>query len=446
MPLEIVRRARSVAVVGASRDPSKPGHIILRNFLRSFRGRIYPVNPSARDILGMRCYKSLLDIPYPVDMAIIVVPGRAVPKVVGEAVTKGVKISIIISQLSGGELDSLIQVLSGSEMRIVGPGSIGIYAPSRGLNTLFLDPLRQGYPRRGSIAVVSQSGAVGTQILDILAELGLGVSIFMGLGKEIDVGVAEVLAELYGDPETEVVALYIEGVLDGREFYKVLRSVSSEKPVLVTVGGDKDLGRIVASHTGQLAGGEILRAAVKQAGGILLEDVDMVGEAALHVLKQPLPRGLRLGIVTGAGGFGISLLNRARAMDMEITAYIDVGGTAGDEAYLRSIEELYRREDVDALVVIPYYPSPSLSNELGREVSALMRDMWGRGYVKPLTILTYPYGYSFRASLQLPSIGIPVSYSPSSYLHVLRSLYSYRRFLERTGLIKRWVERRGYLE
>jgi len=446
MPLEIVRRARSVAVVGTSRDPSKPGHIILRNFLRSFRGRIYPVNPSARDILGMRCYKSLLDIPYPVDMAIIVVPGRAVPKVVGEAVTKGVKISIIISQLSGGELDSLIQVLSGSEMRIVGPGSIGIYAPSRGLNTLFLDPLRQGYPRRGSIAVVSQSGAVGTQILDILAELGLGVSIFMGLGKEIDVGVAEVLAELYGDPETEVVALYIEGVLDGREFYKVLRSVSSEKPVLVTVGGDKDLGRIVASHTGQLAGGEILRAAVKQAGGILLEDVDMVGEAALHVLKQPLPRGLRLGIVTGAGGFGISLLNRARAMDMEITAYIDVGGTAGDEAYLRSIEELYRREDVDALVVIPYYPSPSLSNELGREVSALMRDMWGRGYVKPLTILTYPYGYSFRASLQLPSIGIPVSYSPSSYLHVLRSLYSYRRFLERTGLIKRWVERRGYLE
>ncbi len=446
MPLEIIRRARSVAVVGASRDPSKPGHIILRNFLRSFRGRVYPVNPSAREILGMRCYKSLLDIPYPVDMAIVIVPGKAVPKVVGEAVSKGVKISIVISQTTGEELDQLLQVLGGSDMRIVGPGSIGIYMPSRGLNTLFLDPIRQGYPRRGSIAVASQSGAVGTQVLDILAELGLGVSIFIGLGLEIDVGIVEVLAELYGDPETELITLYVEGVLDGREFYKVLRSVTGEKPVLVVVGGDKEIGGVVKSHTGQLAGGEVLRAAVKQAGGILLDDVDLVGEAALHILKQPLPSGLRLGIVTGAGGFGISLLNRARAMDMEISAYIDVGGTAGDEEYLNRIEELYRRDDVDSIVVIPYYPSPSLSSEFGTRVSRLMREKWGQGHVKPLTILTYPYGYSFRASLKLPSLGIPVSYSPNAYLQVLRSLYRYRRFLERNGLVKRWVEKRSYLE
>jgi len=445
MPLDILSRVRSVAVVGASRSKGKAGNVILKNFLRGFKGRIYPVNPYADEIYGLRCYPSLDRIPYPVDMAIIVLPSRYIPETLHQAVEKGVKISVIMGRVDEEDYEEILRLVSETSMRILGPESIGIYMPGRGLNTIFLDPLRQGYPPRGPIGILTQSGAVGTQILDILSESGIGVSTFIGLGREIDITLLESLSSLARDDETEVIITYLEGVDEGREFYSLSRRITLDKPILAIIGGVEPEGsRYVLSHTGRVGGGRLVKGVLRQAGIIELRDLDMIGEAIHHLLHQPLPNGSRIGVVTGSGGYGISLIDKAYEEGMEITSYIDVGGTAGDEDYIEALKKVYVDEEVDVVVGIPYYASPSITENLHTMMIELISEMWGSGFYKPLSILTYPYGYTYRMSMRLSSYGIPVSYSPSSLVYLIKSLHRYKLYLERMDAYKKWVRRRSY--
>ncbi|MCD6324545.1 MAG: CoA-binding protein, partial [Desulfurococcales archaeon] len=209
--LDVFFFPESVAVVGASRKPGKVGHELVKNLLRFFKGRVYPVNPKAEEVLGLKAYRSIKEIPDRVDLAVIVVPAKHVPEVAEEAGKAGVKGIIVISGgfkevgPEGAELERrLKEAVRKYGMRLIGPNCLGVYVPKSGMNTLFLPSERQGFPKHGGIAFISQSGAFGSVVLDWAAMRGIGISKFVSYGNKADVDDADLLTYLREDPDTNV--------------------------------------------------------------------------------------------------------------------------------------------------------------------------------------------------------------------------------------------------
>jgi len=301
----------SIAVIGASTTPGKIGHDIVRNLLASgFKGAIYPINPKAPEVLGLKAYPSVLAVEEGIDLAVVAIPARVVLPVIEECAQKGIDSAIIISagfKESGPEgmerEKQLAQISRRSALRIVGPNCLGIIAASSGLNASFA----AAFPKPGSVALMSQSGALATAILDWSVQNNIGYSKFVSFGNGVDVGVVDLLRAWEDDPETKVIVAYIEGVPDGPEFMSVARRVSAKKPVIVVKSGNTQAGaRAVSSHTGSLAGsGEAYHAAFKQCGVIRADSVEELFDLAVAFAHQVLPKSRRVAILTNAGGPGI---------------------------------------------------------------------------------------------------------------------------------------------
>jgi len=313
-----------VAIIGASTHPGKVGHGILRNMLTSgFRGAVYPVNPRAAEILGVRCHRSVLDIEGPVELAVVVVPAPAVVPVMEECGQKGIDAAIVISAgfkeagPEGVERErELAQVAKGHGIRVVGPNCLGIIATGSGLNASFA-PV---FPKRGSVALMSQSGALATAILDWSVQQGIGYSKFVSFGNGVDIGVVELLRAWHEDPETKVIVAYIEGLPNGPQFMEVARQVSAEKPVIVVKSGSTQAGaRAVSSHTGSLAGSEqAYDSAFRQCGVIRARSVEELFDLAIAFAYQDLPRGPNVAIITNAGGPGIMATDAVEREDLRL--------------------------------------------------------------------------------------------------------------------------------
>jgi len=309
--LERLFNARSVAVVGASRDKKKVGHSVLANLANyGFRGRIYPVNPKATRILGMRCHPDLGSIPGTVDTVVVCVPARFVPSVLEDAGKKGAKAAVVISAgfreigTEGRELEArCIGIASGYGMRVLGPNCLGFINTRNGLNASFAHAM----PRKGPIAFFSQSGALCTAILDWSLGRGVGFSKFISLGNKADIDELDMLEHLSEDPHTSVILGYIEGVGRGREFIEAARRAVKRKPViLVKSGGTAAGARAASSHTGTLAGSErAFEAVFRQTGILRAKGIrDLFGYAmAFAAGRAPDTDGLA--VVTNAGGPGI---------------------------------------------------------------------------------------------------------------------------------------------
>ncbi|RLG75483.1 MAG: CoA-binding protein, partial [Thermoprotei archaeon] len=232
---------RSVAIIGASRNPAKVGHTILRNTVKSgYKGKIYPINPKAKEILGIRCYKSILDVPDEVDLAVIAVPAPAVLNVAKECGEKNVKHLVIISagfkEIGGEGVDrerKLISIGKKYGMRILGPNCLGFIDTYTPLNVTFAAAM----PRKGKIAFISQSGALITAILDWSIRRGIGFSKIISLGNKADLDETDFIRALGRDKNTNVILLYIESIENGLKFIEVARKVSAEKPIIVVKGG-----------------------------------------------------------------------------------------------------------------------------------------------------------------------------------------------------------------
>ncbi len=304
-------RPSSVAVIGASRDPEKLGYAVLANLKDGgFSGALYPVNPKAEEILGLKAYPTVLDIPGPVDLAVIVIPYPLVPEALRQCGEKGVPAAVVISAgfreagREGLERElELVQIARQYHIRLIGPNCLGVIDTHTPLNATFA----AGMPPGGPIAFMSQSGALGTAVLDMALAGRIGFSRFVSLGNKADVNEVDLLEAWEDDPGSRVILAYIEGLPDGQKFMEVARRVTRKKPVVAVKSGVTRSGaRAVSSHTGSLAGSEAAyHAAFRQAGVIRAESMEHLFDLALAFAYQPLPRGDRIAIVTNAGGPGI---------------------------------------------------------------------------------------------------------------------------------------------
>ena len=372
-------RPSSVAVIGASRDPEKLGYAVLSNLKEGgFRGALYPVNPKADEILGLKAYPGVLDIPEPVELAIIVIPYTLVPSALEQCGQKGISAAVVISAgfreagREGLERErELVELAHRYSVRLIGPNCLGVIDTHTPLNATFA----AGMPPGGPIAFMSQSGALGTAVLDMALAGRIGFSRFVSLGNKADVDEIDLLGAWENDPESRVLLAYIEGLRDGREFMEVARRVTRHKPVVVVKSGITSAGsRAVSSHTGSLAGSEAAyRAAFRQAGVIWAESMQSLFDYSLGFAYQPIPEGDSVAIVTNAGGPGILAtdaleragLRLARLQADTVSALtenlpgaasaanpVDVLGDALADRYEHSLRLVLADPEVDAVIVI----------------------------------------------------------------------------------------------
>ena len=319
--LDAVFYPQSVAVVGASTRAGTVGNDIFRNLLTAeFNGPVYPVNPKARAIYGVHAYKSLGDIPEAVDLAVLIVPAAGILGVTREAIDKGVKALVVISAgfketgHEGAELEiKLRDVVRAAGVPLIGPNCLGVINTDR--NVRMNAAFGRKMPTAGNLAFISQSGALCTSVLDYAEERHMGFSKFVSFGNKADVSEIDLLAYLAKDEKTDVIAMYLEDVSNGRQFIETARDIFWEtgKPMLCLKSGRSPEGaKAVSSHTGSLAGSDSVYDALLIQSGV--QRVDTIAElfdyAALYT-TQSLPRGNRVAIITNAGGPGIMATDAA---------------------------------------------------------------------------------------------------------------------------------------
>jgi acetate---CoA ligase (ADP-forming) len=323
--LEPLIRPGSIAVIGASSAPGKAGHQLMRA-LGGFPGRLYPVNPSAGQILGHTAYPSIGTVPEPVDLAVLVLPAAAVPEVVEQCADAGARAAIICAGgfaeagAQGAELqDRAVRTAAAAGMRLLGPNTSGLVNPVDGVLATFVSTVDRIPP--GQLAIVAQSGGVNLAVAMAAASEGLGVRLAIGLGNAADVDHAELLDYLAGDPETAVIAVHLEGARDGRTLAEAVGRAAAAKPVVALVLGEADVGEFARSHTGTLATSWRLgRAALRQAGAVVVDDTTELVDAAraLRLVRLTPAASPGIGVVTGQAGPGLLITDRLRARGVRV--------------------------------------------------------------------------------------------------------------------------------
>ena len=298
---------RSVAVVGATNTVGKWGNMMMERPLKGgFPGPVYPVHPSADEVMGQRAYRSVLDIPEDIDLAVLTVPAPVTAQVLRECGAKGIRAAVVISagfSESGPEGEQrqadIVSAAREAGIRFVGPNCNGMWSASSGLS--LHSPKA---PAKGRIAFISQSGAFGGSLIEAASRQGYGVSRFVSTGNQADLNDADYLEYLRDDPETDVIALYIEGLKDPRRFLETARRVVATKPVLVYKAGRNPVGaRAVHSHTASLmVPDEVFDAACKQFGLIRVHEAMHLFTLASALSEAPLPDGHRVAVMSMTGG------------------------------------------------------------------------------------------------------------------------------------------------
>ncbi|MEM1910199.1 MAG: CoA-binding protein [Sulfolobales archaeon] len=471
--IEFFFSPRTVVVVGASRKPGKVGYELLRNLREMFRGVLYAVNPEAREILGVPCYPNLASIPEDIDVAVVSVPAEKVLEVAEEAGKKGVKGLIVISggfkEVGAEGLErekKLIEIVKKYGMRLIGPNCVGVYVPKTGMNTLFLSKERQGYPTHGFIAFASQSGAFGSAVLDWAAMRGIGISKFVSYGNKADVDEVDVLLYLKNDEDTRVITLYIEGIENGAEFFKVLGEVTKYKPVVVLKSGRTEAGaRAASSHTGSLAGSDSIYDAVfKQSGAIRAYSMEELFDLAMGLAMQPPAAGERVVVLTVGGGSGVMATDALSELGLKVPKLsdstvsklrkillpfaspynpVDVTGSAVDEHLVEAIDILLTSEDqIDAVMWLPYYMVPGITPELNKKFLERVKKLFREtNRVVPIVGVATGGSYTAIYAKEAESMGIPMYVSPERAAKVIKALVDYGRWLKRTGYFDYHIEK-----
>ncbi|HVM92457.1 MAG TPA: bifunctional acetate--CoA ligase family protein/GNAT family N-acetyltransferase [Terriglobales bacterium] len=310
-PLDPIFKPQSVAVIGASDRAGSVGRAVLWSLVSSpFGGTVYPVSPKHSSVLGIKAYATVEQIPETVDLAVVVTPADTVPGIISECIAAGVRGAIVISAgfkehgEHGKELErQTLEHLRGSQMRLIGPNCLGVMNPVSGLNATFAPNMA----RAGSVAFISQSGALCTAILDWAQKEVVGFSAFVSIGSMLDVGWGDLIDYLGNDPRTQSIVMYMESVGDARSFLSAAREVSLSKPIIVIkTGRTAAAAHAAASHTGTMAGSdEVLEAAFRRCGVLRVNTIADLFYMAETLSKQPRPKGPRLAVVTNAGGPGV---------------------------------------------------------------------------------------------------------------------------------------------
>jgi acetyltransferase len=450
--LESLLSPNTVAVIGASRSPGKVGHAVVANLLASgFQGTIVPVNPQATEVLGVPCYPSLDAYGKPVDLAVIVVPPKAVMEAVESAIRVGVKAVVVITAgfkevgPEGAALEkALVERCKAAGVRLMGPNCLGVMNIHHRMNATFAAAL----PPAGPISVISQSGALCVAILDWAVKEKLGLSKVLSIGNKADLNEADFLEALAQDKETRVVVSYLENITDGNRFLQVAEAAASIKPVIVLKVGITQAGaRAASSHTGSLAGADMAYgAAFKRAGVIRAEHFEELFDYARAFAAQPLPRGNRVVVITNAGGPGIMAADAAETCGLRMVPPsdpirqrlrevlpaaasvgnpVDVIGDADPDRYMKAFELIQEDETIDAIIVLVTPQNMTRPTDLARRLIETHRG------VKPV-LAAFMGGQEVAAAQELlVSAGIPNYPSPERAVAALKAMVDYSAWRNR---------------
>ena len=446
--LDAVFNPASIAVIGASREPNKIGHVIVKNFVDGgFAGKVYPINPNAEEILGLRSYKSVLEVKEKIDSAVIAVPASAVAGVLEECGKKGIKGVVLIT---GGfsetghveEEHKLAEIANRYGMALIGPNCMGVITPASRVDSVFLPIYKLGRPRVGGISFISQSGAVGGCIVDLAARAGIGMSKFVSYGNAAVIDECDLLEYLSRDKETEIIVVYLEGVKDGRKLLETAKKITRSKPVVVLKAGKSAAGAEAArSHTGSLAGSaEAYRAAFKQANMIEAQTLEQLFDFA-KIFDQVLPCGNRVGIITNGGGMGVLATDSLEEENLSLAALsgeaqktlraslppyanvrnpLDIIGDADSHRYEVAINAMMKDEGVDIILLVILFQTAAIDSSVVN-IAIRASDM----RKKPIIAVCTGGEYTEMHKRILESYGIPTYASPSSAMRAISRFIKY---------------------
>jgi acetate---CoA ligase (ADP-forming) subunit alpha len=315
--IEYLFLPKSIALIGASDNKAKIGNTILQ-YLRSWQGRLYLVNPHEQEVMGQRTYADVSDLPDTIDLAIVTLEAHKALDVAKKCAEKEFGTLIILASgfseadEDGGrlELELKEQVLS-KGTRILGPNTLGIFIPGTGLDTIFVEHGDRMFAQPGEVAFITQSGSVGVEALGVSGVIGWGLRAFVGLGNRLDIGENELLEYFARDERTRCIAVYLETFQDGREFINLCRKITPYKPVVVLKAGRSEAAqRAIASHTGKMASAvDIFYGAGKQSGILLAKNEEQLTDYAKILSREPPSSNPGVAVVTFAGGYGIITLD-----------------------------------------------------------------------------------------------------------------------------------------
>ncbi len=446
---------KSVAVIGASRDPSKVGHVILQNYIDAgFDGALYPVNKNiskGEKIIGQTAYRSVTEIKKPIDLAVIAVPAPAVPEVLEECGKAKVKTAVVISggfaEVGNVELQNkIVEIAKKYNIAMLGPNCLGIMDPASKVDTLFLPTYKLSRPKIGDVSFVSQSGAVGSTILDLIAKEGFGLAKFISYGNAAYIDETDLLEYLMHDKQTKVIVMYIEGIKRGKEFIEVAKKVSKVKPVIVIKGGITEEGAQAAhSHTASLAGNsEAYEAVFKQFGFIRAKDLDDLLYFAKVFSSEDLPKGNRVAVITNGGGTGVLTtdaiyINGLKLADfseetkkelrkvmpsiVNIRNPLDLAGDADEKRYSDALSIISKDENVDMIIVIVLFQTPGADSSVAEKLIYFKKNI-----DKPMVAISTGADYTQTHKLMMESSGLPVYDSPNAAASSLAELYKYWKY------------------
>jgi acetyltransferase len=460
---------KNIAIIGATEKPEAVGRTVVENLQKiRFPGGLFPVNPKSPSILGLKAYPAVAALPAPCDLAIIITPPATVPGLIRECGEAGIRTAIVISagfketNAAGLELENkVVQAAREAGVRFIGPNCLGVVNLHANLNASFAP----SWPPSGQISVISQSGALCVGILDWAASIKLGLSKIVSFGNKADLNEVDFLTAFANDPQTKVVAAYLESITEGDAFMEVAEEIAKVKPFVVLKVGVTHAGaKAASSHTGSLAGADMAYwAAFKRSGVIRAESFEALFDYALAFATQPLPLGERVAIITNAGGPGIMAADAAELAGLRMTPPspesqaslrsflppsaavgnpIDVIGDAEPDRYIKSLEVIQEDPNVEAVIIVVTPQNMTKPLELAKRLHATHNKK------KPMLCAFMGGNEVIAAREFLMEVGIPNYPSPDRAVAALRAMCDYAawrrrppRVVTRFGVNRRRVDR-----
>ncbi len=449
----------AVAVIGASPDRSKIGNAVLENLVsQGFEGKIYPVNPSYEEILGLKCYAEIESVPGKVDLAVIALPAKLAPTVLEQCVRKEVAFVIIVaggfSELGdeGRKLElSLKEKIRGSRTRLIGPNTVGVLFPHSKVNTALTPGDRIWFPHEGQIGFISQSGALGLLVMDSITENGTGISGFVNIGNRADIDEEDLMEMFLGHAETRSIVAYLESISDGGRFFSTVKRVNMEKPIVVLKTGRTSEASAAASfHTGALASNDrVLEGILRQVGVVrAYNEVELLDFGKALAYARPL-EGKRIAVLTTAGGLGVlttdllttedarPALSMAKFNDTELAELkkhalpiaslnnpIDLTADGSTQSYASILDLLSNSDNVDGIIAYALPQTPKID-------SSVIEPIMSASGKKTTIVGVIGNRLTKDLMLQLEKAGIPAYPTVQRTVAAMKALYLRSTYIRR---------------
>jgi len=448
---------KSIAVIGATANPKKFGNAVTINILKDKHPDIdlFLISPNKTEILGLKCYDSILDVPQPIDIAIILVPAKIIQKVIDECIEKQVKGIIIITagfseiDQEGREEERIIaEKCTKAGIRVMGPNCVGIQNIDLNLNASFIQKAPPG-----NISMISQSGSFGCASFYALQQEGLGISKFANIGNSIDVSFVDILEFFKNDINSKIISIYMETIKNGKIFVNKLREIIPNKPLILLKGGRTSIGmKAASSHTGSLATNyQILRVAINQVGATLCEDASEFITALKTFSILPIPQGQRIGVLTNSGGSSVLFSDKLEEYKLDLASFsenlkykmkdyliplvklvnpLDMIGGADEEVYYNITKLMLEEESLDIVVACVVIP-PFLEMDSDEHYRGIIRAWNDTKRKKPLIPLIF-FGENFdRLNQFAKKERAPIFYTPDEAAYAVKILINRANILSK---------------